>query len=149
MSNTLSDALHVVCAHCDSVVRLPAERLGESPHCPKCHFALFEGKPVNLTEANFDRHLERDDLPLVVDFWAPWCGPCLAMAPHFENAARELEPKMRFAKLNTQDEPAPANRFNIRSIPTLIVFHRGKEVARQSGAMDSGRLARWLGTVVR
>ncbi len=148
MSHTLNDALHVVCGHCDSVVRLPTARLGESPHCPKCHFALFEGKPLSLTEANFDKHLGREDLPLVVDFWAPWCGPCIAMAPHFETVARELEPKMRFAKLNTQDEPAPAARFNIRSIPTLIVFDHGKEIARQSGAMDAARLARWLGSVV-
>jgi thioredoxin 2 len=141
------DSVHIVCAHCDSTVRLPAERLGDAPKCPKCHTALFEGKPVALTQASFDQHISRNDLPVVVDFWAPWCGPCIAMAPHFEAVARELEPKLRFAKLNTQDEPAPASRFNIRSIPTLIVFRGGKELARQSGAMDSGRLARWLNSV--
>jgi thioredoxin 2 len=140
----MSENIQVVCAGCDSVVRLPADRLKDAPRCPKCHAALFTGKPIALTTANFDRHLTRGDLPLVVDFWAPWCGPCIAMAPSYEAAARKLEPQWRFAKLNTEDEPAPAARFNIRSIPTLIVFRAGKEVARQSGAVDAGALTRWL-----
>jgi thioredoxin 2 len=144
----MDEKTHLVCGHCDSVVRLPSDRLSAAPRCPSCHFPLFEGKPLNLTAVNFDKHVSRGDLPLVVDFWAPWCGPCLAMAPFFEAAARQLELKVRFAKLNTEDHPTPAAKFNIRSIPTMIVFRHGKEIARQSGAMDVAGLTRWLGSVV-
>ena len=138
----------MVCGHCDSVVGLPSERLKDAPRCPKCRSPLFAGKPIELTEGNFDKHLGRSDLPLVVDFWAPWCGPCIAMAPFYEAAARQMEPRLRFAKLNTQDQPAPAARFNIRAIPTMIVFRGGREIARQTGAMDATTLSRWLDSVV-
>ena len=144
----MNERTEVVCGHCDSVVGLPSARLKDAPRCPKCHSHLFEGKPVDLTAAKFDKHLGRSDLPVVVDFWAPWCGPCIAMAPFYEATARQMEPKLRFAKLNTQDEPAPAARFNIRAIPTMIVFRKGKEIARHSGAMDSSTMSRWLNSVV-
>jgi thioredoxin 2 len=140
----MSDSIHVVCGHCDSVVGLPQDRLGDSPRCPSCHNALFGGKPIDLTAANFSKHVSRSDLPMVVDFWAPWCGPCIAMAPYYEATAAKLEPKLRFAKLNTQDEPGPGAQFNIRSIPTMVVFRGGKEIGRQTGAMDSTTMMRWL-----
>jgi thioredoxin 2 len=145
----MAELTHIVCGHCDSVVRLPTDRLSDAPRCPSCHRPLFEGKPLTLTAANFDKHVGRAYLPLVVDFWAPWCGPCIAMAPFFEQAAHALEPRFRFGKLNTEEHPEPASRFNIRSIPTLIVFRGGKESARQSGALDVNGITRWLGSIAK
>ena len=139
---------HVVCGQCQSVVRVPTERLDQQPHCPKCHQALFSGHALPLNTAAFDAQVSRSDVPVVVDFWAPWCGPCRAMAPRFEEAARQMEPKLRFAKVNSDEEQNLAARLNIRSIPTLLVFRDGREVARQSGAMDKASLTRWLDGVL-
>ena len=140
----MSDTLIVVCPRCDSPNRLPAARLAEGGQCGKCKKPLFEGHPLELNSGNFDRHLSRSELPLVVDFWAPWCAPCRAMAPAFENAARTLEPNIRLAKINTENEPQIAARFNIRSIPTLAIFQGGREIIRQSGALDEANLIRWI-----
>ena len=139
-----STPTHVVCQHCHQPVRVPADRLGDGPQCPACHTRLFDGHPVELTDGVFDRHVSQGDLPVVVDFWAPWCGPCRAMAPVFEEAARRKEPSARFAKLNTDEAQETAARYGIRSIPTLMVFKHGKEIARQSGALNPTHLNRWL-----
>lgn len=140
----MSDNLHVVCPHCDAVNRLPAQRLGERPTCGQCRLALFTGQPLELTASNFDRHIGRGDLPVVVDFWAPWCGPCRSMAPAFARAAGELEPEVRLAKVDTESQQQLAARFNNRSIPTLTMFRSGREIARQSGAVDAATLRRWI-----
>jgi thioredoxin 2 len=144
----MSDAVHLVCGHCDAVVRVPADRFEEGPRCPQCHRALFAAKPLELKTPSFDRHITRSDLPVIVDFWAPWCGPCQAMAPAYEEAARRLQHQARFAKVNSDEEPSLSTRFGIRGIPTLIAFRHGRELARQSGAMDLNMLLRWLTTAL-
>jgi len=140
----MSQPLHVVCPRCDAVNRVPPERLATEAKCGKCHSPLFAATPLALDEGRFGKHLERSDLPLVVDFWAPWCGPCRMMAPVFEAAARRLEPRARLIKVNTEEAQGLAMRYGIRSIPTLAIFKNGKEVARTSGAMDLGTLENWV-----
>jgi len=140
----IQDPVQVACPACHGLARVPVARLGDGPRCPRCKSPLFTGHPVELDAQAFEAHVGRGDLPVVVDFWAPWCGPCHAMAPQFEATARRLEPRLRFAKVNTDAAPDLAARFNIRSIPTLIVFRGGRPAAQQSGAMDAGSLARWL-----
>ena len=136
-------SLNIVCAHCDTINRVVGARLAQSV-CGSCKQPLFTGRPAELTAANFDKHIARNDIPVVVDFWADWCGPCKMMAPHFERAASELEPRMRLAKLDTEAHQAIAARYAIRGIPTMIVFERGKEIARTSGARDTRALVSWL-----
>ncbi len=140
----MNDSTHVVCPSCNAVNRLPAERLAAQPKCGKCGERIFSGHPAELTDANFQQHVGRSDIPVVVDFWAPWCGPCKMMAPAFEQAAAELEPGVRLAKLNTDTEQGTAARFNIRSIPTIALFQNGREVARQAGAMGAADIVRWV-----
>ncbi len=140
----MTQAVHVVCPRCDAVNRVPPDRLAEDAKCGKCRAPLFAGAPLALDEGRFAKHLGRSDLPLVVDFWAPWCAPCRAMAPAFETVARRIEPQARLIKVNTEEAQALAGRYGIRSIPTLVVFRSGREVARTSGAMDAAALENWI-----
>ena len=134
----------IVCPQCSSVNRIPDERLGDDPKCGRCHSLLLDGKPVALSSKSFDTFISRNDLAVAVDFWAEWCGPCKMFAPVFAQAAAEHKTRMRFAKLDTEAEPAIAQRYGIRSIPSLLVFKHGQEADRTAGALDATRLRAWL-----
>ena len=140
----MTNPKHIVCPHCDTTNRIPEDRLSDGPKCGECKEALFMGKPVELTAANFEAHIANRDIPVVVDFWAPWCGPCKMMAPAFAEAAGQLEPNYRLAKVDTEANQALGAQFGIRSIPTIAVFRSGKEITRQSGAMNGAAIIQWI-----
>lgn len=142
----MTTPIHVVCPSCDAVNRIPENRIQESPQCGKCHSSLMPTSPPELHGDRFVKHLNRNDLPVVVDFWAEWCGPCKAMAPEFTRSALDLKSDARLVKLNTEQDAAAAARYAIRSIPTMILFRGGQEVARQSGAMRAADITRWVRT---
>jgi thioredoxin 2 len=135
--------IHIACASCLAANRVPAARVGEDPKCGKCGAALLDGAPAELGEAQFDQFVARTELPVLVDFWAPWCGPCRAMAPHFARAAQSLKHRVRLVKVNTEEAPGLAARYGIRAIPTLVLLKNGAEAKRMSGALDAGALERW------
>ncbi|MEZ5277934.1 MAG: thioredoxin TrxC [Opitutaceae bacterium] len=145
MPHPTSTAVVTSCAHCGTGNRIPETRLSEGPKCGRCGRPVFSGKPIELNAETFDR-VTGGDLPVVVDFWAPWCGPCRTMAPEFERATASLEPRIRTARLNTEDHRMIGARLAIRSIPTMVLFRQGRELARHSGAVPAAEIIRWVTT---
>jgi thioredoxin 2 len=139
----MSDGAHIVCPHCASVNRLPSARPAESANCGSCHNALFDAHPASVDEARFERHLRSNSIPVLLDVWAPWCGPCRAMAPAFERAASVLEPQVRLLKLNADEAPNVSARLGVRGIPAMFLFQNGAPVAQTAGAMPAEAIVRW------
>lgn len=137
-------AIHIVCPHCDAVNRIPADKPAQAAKCGRCHRAIFEGKPVDVDTVRLEKHIRDNDIPVVVDFWAPWCGPCRMMAPTYARVAAQLEPTVRLLKVDTQNNPAAAETYNIQAIPTLMLFRGGRSVDRLSGALDERSLQQWI-----
>lgn len=139
----MTSSVQIICGQCGKINRLPAERAATAARCGSCHQPIFDGHPVEVDEAGFNRHLAQSSVPLLVDVWAPWCGPCRSMAPMFERAAKQLEPNVRLLKLNSDTAPSVSARLGISGIPTLLLMHDGREIARTSGAMDTKNIVAW------
>ena len=142
------EKIKVVCPHCDKVNAIPNKKSYSKANCGHCKKSLLDTTPVQLTASNFDLHLVNSDIPVVVDFWAPWCGPCKIMGPAFAEAAKSFPLKVRFTKLNTEEHQQPSAKFGIRSIPTMIIFKDGKELARQSGALSVEQIKQWIASTI-
>jgi thioredoxin 2 len=140
----MSEFTHIVCPHCDGTNRIPSGTVPKEAKCGRCKQSILDTKPIELSTQNIQQHLQKNDIPVIIDFWAPWCGPCKTMGPNFEQASRNFRAEVRFAKINTEDQQSLGAQFNIRSIPTLILFKNGKEVDRVSGVLEASQLTSWI-----